>query len=134
MTVEDIIRLLEELAAKLTPPAEYVFQLAVRQVIIDGVFAVVLAIGGLILMAISLDVWRRLLLRRSLELLERNRNKDWREKESDDIVFVTGMTAIIGGMGMIFVGGSVVKNIEIAVNYLLNPEYWTLIKLAELIR
>lgn len=133
MNPEEIIRLLEQLAEKLTPAAQHVFDLAVRQIIIDGVFSALMAVGGFIAFTAFWVIWYKAIFRRAIAENEENKSKSYYERSNGDWGFIAAMASMIGGLISFFILVISITSMRTAINYLLNPEYWVLLKLAELL-
>jgi len=117
VSADDIIRLLESLAERLTPPARHVWDLALRQMIIEGVLSAILAGIGLIGAGVALVVVLR-------TFAGSRRHEDYCDH---DVLYVLGSIAgAIGGtFGLIFGSAAIAK--------LLNPEWAVLRMLAGLV-
>jgi hypothetical protein len=134
LSPEQVIQLLEALATKLTPPAQYVFGLAVRQVVIDGVFAGLEALFALTLVAAFWTVWVRKVLPLIKAEREFGKTKQYSYDRPDTWQAAGFTAAAVGGMFTFFVGLVASESLHTALNYLLNPEYATLMRLADLIK
>ena len=120
MSPEQIAELLEQLAEKLTPAAQYVFALAQRQVVIEGIENGVIALGLLLLLPLIWHVSGK--VRATID------------PEGWDARFEKAMawSATAFGTGMVlFIASTFGKT---ALDFLLNPEWQTLLRLAKLVR
>ena len=153
MNPEDIIRLLEELATRLTPAAQHVFELAARQVVIDGIWNLLIfvglvastAIGGIATRALGRRLDADLVARmeqyeKDLKEYQERRSKDSyysslfspsKPRQGYDFLFVVWLFFLMPLLVTIILGSMFLKR---GIDLVLNPEYWTLIKLSELIR
>ncbi len=105
MTADDIGKILDELGQKLGPAGQYVFGLAVRQVYIDGIVAIVVAIA---VTALGLIVGPRL----------------YRWIADDPNSFSDrGLVGMFAGIGYAFLVGSALVLVVAAVPSMANPEY-----------
>lgn len=96
MTADQIIQLLDELARRLDGPAKYVFELAVRQSVIQGAIPWIVA-------ALSLP----------LAFVTARRVADWEEVDMPAVV-----SLIAGAFGIVSLVASL-----ISLDHLLNPEW-----------
>ena len=115
MSADDIIRLLESLAERLTPPARHVWDLALRQIVIEGVasaiFAGVALIGGGVVFAVALRIFA-----------------GRHEHHCDhDFLYLYGSIAVATAIAISLIFGAA------AITKLLNPEWAALRMLAELV-
>lgn len=110
MNADEVTRLLDELATRLEGPARYAFDLAVRQVFIEGVAWVIV---GSIIAAVGLVAIAAAL----------------RSESDDDGPF---MALILGGAA--FIGGLLATVFAGLVDRALNPEWAALMRLVDTIR
>ena len=125
MTPEQIIQLLDELQRRLDGPGRYVFELAIRQVVIESVVSwlVVAALGGLTVFC----AWH---LRRASKL----EDEKGTYSSDGDKIFMYGLIGALSAMisGLIFFI-ALIFAIGSAAN-LLNPEWAALTKILNSIR
>ena len=123
MNIEEVVKTLEELANKITPAAQHVFDLALRQIIIENIIAAIASalvlIGGTIL-----------LVRIYNKSKKGSDDHQWGSLAPlDDPVFLLmfGVTPTVTAMllAFFFIIG--------AIPVILNPEWAVLIKLSTLV-
>lgn len=121
-----IIQFLNDMAEKLTPSAQRVFELAVRQTIIDGVMSL---FGWLFMLIVTVLGWKCVFGIGKMLLAEEINRK---EKDNLDIAHVAFFMASLAiTVPLFYVTFSWIPN---AINSFINPEYQTLLKLLELIK
>lgn len=133
MTADDIVKLLDQLAGKLSDPAQHVFDIAVRQMVIEGIFQGILVVVLVVFLPlITLRVARRFNV-----YLEENRKESAAEdrwlKNPEDYPFAETVASWIARMvsfGFFVAGLACLRE---ALNYLANPEWQVIMKLAQLI-
>lgn len=104
MNPDDLVRILDELGERLGPTGEYVFALAVRQVYVDALFwivAFVLYVAALIIAVPWVARW----------IADGNSSSD------------RGLVGILGGIGAITLGGTLLVGVLSSAPALFNPEY-----------
>lgn len=102
MDTDEILKILDELGQRLTPAGKYVFELAIRQQVIDGVYSLVVGITFIVI-GLALYRWG-----------SRN-NKDWEIPSPANLSMIAG--PVILGIAVIFLLTS-----EFATK-IFNPEY-----------
>lgn len=125
MTPEQIIQLLDQLGAKLEGPAKYVFELAVRQVVIDGVYSLLVVLTAIAGVVVLVKLFQK--IKRATFNNVRTRSD---EIDAQMVVFFAGMGTLGASLLALMFAVTHAHN---ALNYLLNPEYWTLVRLANLV-
>ena len=123
----EIMEFLEQLAQKLTPAAQYVFSLAIRQVVIEGIFSSVLAVASLIVFPVIAYKFghRGYRFLRDQKKVGSIVQEDY---EIGSIILVLAMIAL--SIISLVEGFSFLKT---AFNNLLNPEWQALMRIAELV-
>jgi hypothetical protein len=135
MKPEDILEFLQKLAEQLTPAAKYVYELAVRQTIIEG-FQNLLLAGFLLIVLpfiyyqVSVKFIKPLYQK---EVLKKERAKNYYD-DMGDAGLLAGLYLLVTILFGIFVLPIGITSLFSALNYLLNPEWQTILKLAELVR
>jgi hypothetical protein len=121
MNADEIVRLLDSLAERLTPAAQHVFDIAVRQVVIDGVFNAII-LGVIVVLWLAMPFYAKWLWKWSntLDTYDRGPAKG----------FGIGIPIAALGATTLFLGPLLLRS---ALNYLLNPEWQVLLRLSELI-
>jgi heme/copper-type cytochrome/quinol oxidase subunit 2 len=124
MTADEILRLLDELGARLEGPGRYVFDLTVRQVVVGGILGLVVGIA-LWVVVLAMVVMIIVLIRRYEET---ENKKSYYDSDNDGIA-----------ASLLVVLALVVALFATAVTFtslmsLLNPEYTALANLVSLIR
>lgn len=110
MTADELGKILDELGQRLGPTGQHVFQLAVRQIIIEGIIGL---IAGVVLVVLSVELWRK--------------GKTWilsRETNSySDDALDKGMPIGFMSLGLAFPFGFGLFLVYGALTTLTNPEY-----------
>ncbi len=122
-----IIQFLNDMAEKLTPSAQRVFELAVRQTITDGVLDL---FGCLFLLVVVLVSWKY-----AVKLYKKYEKELFAEDVDTALglwMIATILLTIILVFALVFV--TVFGWLPRAISTLINPEYQTLLKLLELIK
>lgn len=132
MNTDQIIQVLNDLANKLTPPAQHVWDLAMRQmIIINGISAVISIVAVVIVFVVDAK-----LLGIARKNLQEAKEQDkvasfWDTKDSTASNMVMASVAAIGGVT--FVGGIVASGLISAIPVLLNPEWAVLMQIKDLV-
>lgn len=109
MNSDDIIRILDELGERLGPAGQRVFELAVRQVFVNGITVSILLIGYLVL---GWFLWR----------------KYHESQPTEDIGWFIG-TVLYAIVGLVLITGAIFY-----IPAMLNPEYAALRELLTMVR
>ena len=137
MNADDLAKILDELGRRLGPTGEYVFQLAVRQVIISSALGAAVSAIGLIALAIAIAAGLRLTVSRYRVVAKSyaegkgrwssigQTSPDW-----DDYVFPWIFIGLFGGAAMFMLTGIFTSSLI----RLLNPEFAALHDLIGMIR
>ena len=134
MNANEIINLLDSLAEKLTPAAQHVFEIAVRQVVIDGFWNILMLVALGVIWAIF-AFWTRKVLDWTLEqaAAQKNRSRDYYSHDFD----VVGARALLIGLPAFVLGLITVASVPVllsnAVSYIFNPEWQVILRLSELV-
>jgi hypothetical protein len=139
MNPDQIIELLERLAEKLTPPAQYVFDLAVRQIMIDGAIQLLVAAMSVVVVVVIFVARSKAMAAISEEANTYNvAVKEGQHYSSYDLKFVPdaeskllsfAIAAALAAFPAVFGVSSLLTGLQ----YLLNPEWWVLMRLAQLL-
>lgn len=104
MNPDDLVKILDELGRRLGPAGEHVFELAVRQVYIDGITAIILTVAFVVT---NLILWPR--VARYIEAGPRDGER--------------GIAGFLLALLDLFIGALVAVWFLIAAPAMLNPEY-----------
>lgn len=136
MTPEDIARILDDLGQRIGPAGEYVFQLAVRQVVITSAVGIV---SSIVVLAVT-----GLTLRWAIGFTKRRWDHDvaryaegkgrWSSIQSGPDMADYGFAWAGPAIVFLVVGIGAFLTLTSSVISLLNPEYQALIRLLEAIR
>jgi hypothetical protein len=125
MTADQIIQLLDQLQERLNGPARYVFDLAVRQVIIEGIVPWLMLVPVLIGFAVMVITARK--------ALRAEKETGSFSSDSDRIFFISMGTIV----GLVFTGGGTFLTLIFAIASLpnlLNPEWAALARIINTIK
>lgn len=130
MSADDIIKLLDQLAAKLSDPTQHVYDIAIKQMIIEGSFKGVLVVLLVLILPVILMRIARNFIR--WNIADQAGERDWSRNDEDYELsrWAASWVARIGSGGFIFLG---IVTLADAMNYLLNPEWQVLLKLIQLV-
>jgi Ca2+/Na+ antiporter len=123
MTADEIIRLLDELQRRLDGPGRYVFDLAVRQVFLDGVLSLVVGLVLLLAAAFAL----RWSYRTHTRDVEANKERDWMHTHSSESPFFVAIGGIVAAV-------LCAMALRAALTNLLNPEWAALTRIIETLK
>lgn len=118
-----IIQFLNDMAEKLTPAAQRVFELAVRQTITDGVINIC---GWLFLLVATIVSWKYV-----IKCFKKHEESSFTE-DAETALGIWMLLSVI--LTAIFIYATVFGWLPSAISCLVNPEYQTLLKLLELIK
>lgn len=114
MDAEELSRLLDELGRRIGPTGEYVWQLAIRQVVIDSIAGMIFGTILLAVSAVTVVMTRRYVV-----------------KHADDHYFDAMFAWFFSGILWVSAGGFGLMLVGINITRLLNPEYSALRDLLE---
>lgn len=126
MTADQIIELLDALKERLDGPGRYIFDLAVRQVIIEAFIAW--------LLVAVLGVGLAILIITARKALRAERSDDYRSRSESDRIFFVGRFTLLG---LVFTGLAFFVCLVYAVSALpnlLNPEWAALARIINAIK
>lgn len=117
MDAAEITRLLDELGGRLEGPARYVFDLTVRQVVLEGFVAVTVLIVGLVLVSVA-------------GVTARNGPV---EDATGDLTLRGLIAVVLGLISIFFLFGGAITTLDGGLLKIANPEYAALERLIDLI-
>ena len=134
MTAQDILNLLDQIAARMSGPAQHVWELAVRQQFIEGVTTLLLVIV-LLAVSIPLTIIGCRALRREMKRPPCTRDHD-HEYDRTEPLYPSWITAIYTFTAacvlLVAIGFACYNGVRIATN-LINPEWAALQSIAALL-
>lgn len=116
MNADEIVRLLDDLAARLEGPARYTFELVVRQVFLEGVIWSVAATVGLVVAILGVPWLFR-----------------WYKYGGEGYSNMRDIPATLGVVTLLVIAGACVLLFGKSALLLLNPEYAALERIAGLL-
>ena len=131
MSPDDIIKLLQQLAEQLTPPAQHVWELAVKQTFIEGIEAAIFLAFIVIVTLIYAYVGKHYIWPSYIKAREGNQGKAYYDKEDFfGVWLIYGLVGLAVGMILLF---SMIFLIPTIITNIFNPEWQTIIKLSRLV-
>ena len=118
MNADDLANILDELGQRLGPTGEHVFNLAVRQVVIDGAMSLLLGVALLVGMVVTVVVTRRLYVVASAKY-EANKGRAYDYSSPPDAAFWAFATGVVVAVQAAFA----LIAFSCSIPYILNPEY-----------